>query len=129
MAYRSRYYSQAADLDSIVADADRRLDEQARQDRQAQQLAQLDAYLRDPYYKTLIDNDPMVRAIRAQQMPQGAAPAPQPARPATGATLPAVINGNAKFDPSHLKMRPATSQLDSVGNDYVFSPGATVRQR
>lgn len=125
MAYRSRYYSQA-DLDSIVADADRRLDEQAQQDRQAQQLAQLDAFMRDPYYKTLIDNDPMVRAIRAQQMPQGAAP--QPTR-TTGATLPAVIRGDAKFDPNHLKMRPATPQIDAVKDSYVHSPGATVRQR
>jgi hypothetical protein len=55
-------------------------------------------------------------------------PAPQP-RVASPATLPAVLNGNARFDPSHLKMKPAVPQLDAVKDSYVFSPGATIRQR
>lgn len=56
-------------------------------------------------------------------------PVAQPAGAARPATLPLVIDGNARFDPSHLKMRPATSQLDSVKDSYVHSPGATIRQR
>ena len=74
-----------------------------------------------------------VHAAAARHTQHTQAPQPrrvaQPARTSTRATLPAVINGNARFDPSHLKMKPATSQLDSVGGNYVFSPGATVRQR
>jgi hypothetical protein len=132
MAYQSRHFSQA-ELDSIVADADRELDNRAAQARQEQQLAQLQAYMNDPYYKSIIDNNETVKAIRALPTRQGAAPAPAPttqsARPATGATLPAVIDGDARFHPVHMRMKPAASSVDSVIDSYVFSPGATIRQR
>jgi len=84
----------------------------------------------------------MIDAIRS--MPNTTAPAPvatprvavaptapqrAAARPATPATLPPVIDGNARFDPSHMAMKPASPQLDSVKDSYVFSPGSTIRQR
>ena len=55
-------------------------------------------------------------------------PAPQP-RAASPATLPAVINGDARFHPNHLKMKSAASMVDPVKDSYVFSPGSTIRQR
>lgn len=62
------------------------------------------------------------------QAPQPRAVA-QPARTAQPATLPKIIDGNARFHESHMRMKPATPQIDAVKDSYVHSPGATIRQR
>jgi hypothetical protein len=57
-------------------------------------------------------------------------PAQRPAaQPAQAGKLPAVINGSARFHPSHLKLKPATSQVESIRDPLVMTPGATIRQR
>jgi hypothetical protein len=75
-------------------------------------------------------------AARHTQPQHMQAPQPRPvaqhtraAQPATSATLPSVIDGSARFHPNHLKMKSAASMVDPVKDSYVFSPGATIRQR
>jgi hypothetical protein len=110
---------------SVAADVDREIEEQS-------QLERVRQWAQDPR------NAAQVAHIRSEldrvapRQPQRQIPAqtPHPAqRPAQSGKLPAVIDMNQRFHSSHLKMKPATPQVESVGDPYVFSPGATVRQR
>jgi len=103
----------------VAADVDFEIEMQDRLDK-------VRAWAQDPA------NAPQVAHIRSeldrvapQRQPQQR-PTTQPAQPGK---LPAVINGNARFHPSHLKMKPATPQIDAVGDRYVFSPKSNVRMR
>jgi hypothetical protein len=129
----SRYFSQA-ELNRIAAEVDEELDRREYEARDAQEIAQIERAMADPVLRKQIENHPLVKSLRAMPAsprwggaaPQQSAQRPQPAQPGR---LPAVIDQNQRFFPSHLKMKPATPQVDSITDAYVFSPGATIRQR
>ena len=131
----SRYFSQA-ELNRIAAEVDDELDRRAYEAREAAQIAQLERAMNDPVLRKQIEDHPVVKSLRAMPAsprwggtaPQQSAQRPAAQRPQPG-TLPAVIDQNQRFHPSHMKLRHATPQIDAVGDPYVFSPGATVRQR
>ena len=116
MSYK---YHTPAEYDQIIRETEAQIEERSR-------LEQVRQWIEDPRNAAQLAHirAEFDRVVPQRQPQQG--PAAQPAQPGK---LPAVINGNARFHPNHLRMKPATSQLDSVGDNYVFSPGSTVRQR
>jgi hypothetical protein len=131
----SRYFSQA-ELNRIAAEVDEELDRRAYEAHEAAQIAQIERAMNDPVVRKQIENHPLVKSLKAMPAsprwggtaPQQSAQRPTAQRPQPG-KLPVVIDQNQRFHPSHLKLKPATSQVQSVGDPYVFSPGSTVRQR
>jgi hypothetical protein len=124
----SRYFSQA-ELNRIAAEVDEELDRRAYEAREAAQIAQIERAMNDPVLRKQIDNHPMVKALRQRPAsprwggtaPQQSAQRPTVQRPQPG-TLPTVIDQNQRFHASHLKMKPATSQVQSVVDPKVHSP-------
>ena len=115
MSYK---YHTAAEYDRIIRETEAEIEERSR-------LEQVRAWALNPanaaqlaHIRSELDR---VAPQRAQQRP--APPSAQPGK------LPAVIDQNQRFHPSHLKLKPATPQIDAVGDPYVFSPKSNVRMR
>jgi len=103
----------------VAADVDHEIEEQSRLDQVRQWALNPANAAQLAHIRSELD-----RVAPQRQLAQRTAAAPvQPGK------LPAVIDQNQRFHPSHLKMKHATPQIDAVGDPYVFSPGATVRQR
>jgi hypothetical protein len=103
----------------VAADVDREIEEQS-------QLERVRQWAADPRNATQVAH---IRSELDRVAPQRQPAQRSAAQPAQCGKLPAVIDMNQRFHASHLKMKPATPQIDAVGDPYVFSPGATVRQR
>jgi len=124
----SRYFSQA-ELNRIAAEVDDELDRKAYEARDAAQIAQIERAMNDPVLRKQIESHPLVKSLRAMPAsprwggtaPQQSAQRPTAQRPRPG-TLPTVIDQNQRFHASHMKLRHATSQIDSVGDPRVHSP-------
>jgi hypothetical protein len=124
----SRYFSQA-ELNRIAAEVDVELDRREYEAREAAQIAQIERAMNDPVLRKQIENLSLVKSLRAMPAsprwggtaPQQGVQRPAAQRPQPG-KLPAVIDQNQRFHASHLKMRPATPQIDSVDDPKVHSP-------
>ena len=129
MAYK---YHTPAEYHQLIVETEREIDRRAEQAAEAQRLAAFEAYVNDPRNANEINNNPVVKALRQTPASPGWGPSPQQ-RPASQQAqpgrLPTVISGDARFHPSHLKLKPATPQVDSIRDPLVMSPGATIRQR
>jgi hypothetical protein len=127
-------YHTPAEYHRLILETEAEIDRRSEQAREAQQLAALEAYVNDPKNALEVANHPLVKALRQSPAsprwggatPQQSAQRPQAAQPGK---LPAVIDGNQRFHPSHLKMKPATPQIEAVGDPYDFSPKSNVRMR
>jgi len=110
-------YHTPAEYDRIIRETEAEIEEQSRLDQVRQWAANPANAAQLAHIRSELDR------VAPQRQPVQQRPASQPGK------LPAVIDQNQRFHPSHLKMRPATPQIDAVDDPYVFSPGATVRQR
>jgi hypothetical protein len=126
-------YHTPAEYHKLILETEAEIDKRANEARFNEGLAKLKAYM--DAHPEEVANDPMVKALRSRPASpgwgstapaRGTAPTAQSAQPGK---LPAVIDGNTRFHPSHLKMRPATPQIAAVDDPYVFSPKSNVRMR
>lgn len=115
MSYK---YHTAAEYDRIIRETEAEIEEQSR-------LDQVRAWASEPRNAAQLSH---IRAELDRVAPQRAQQRPAAQRPEPG-KLPAIIDMNQRFHPSHMKMRPAVPQIDAVGDPYVFSPKSNVRMR
>jgi hypothetical protein len=76
MSYQSRYFTQA-ELDRIIADTDRDLEQRAHEER----LSSIINWIHDPRNKETIDRDPGVQKLRAMSKPVATSAPAAPAAP------------------------------------------------
>jgi hypothetical protein len=123
---KSRYYS-AEEIQRIVTETESELDRRQAQAESDARVARIQQWIADPRNAETINNDPMVKQLRAMpQRTQAGVPATPrlAAQPAQSGKLPAVIDGNARFHPNHLRLKPATPQIESVKDAYVRRPNS-----
>ena len=111
-------YHTAAEYDAMIRETEAQVEEQYR-------LDQIKHWMSRP------ENNAQLQHIRRELDRVDPRPTQQRvvAQPSQPGKLPVVIDNNQRFHPSHMRLKPSTPQVQSVGDPYVFSPGATIRQR
>ena len=113
----------------VCAEVDQAIDEQNARAESDQRLAAQIAFIQNPKNAAALAADPWVQAIRntdpALRTQQGVpSVTPRLGAAAQPGKLPPVIDNNSRFHPSHLKMKPATPQIESVKDSYVRRPNS-----
>lgn len=111
--YKSRYFSDP-ELARVLADTDLELDRRAEEER----FTQIQAWITDPKNAAIINNDPMVKQLRAMSH-TGATPAPSRAA-APAAPVQRIGFSNEAKDPHVTSPSAKSKPAESVR----YAPGA-----
>jgi hypothetical protein len=110
----SKYFTDS-EIRRLVAETEAELDAREAQRAEQQRMQQITAWINDPRNKATIDNDPMVKKLRAMGSPAPASPrtAPQPVQH-TVAPAPTPYKSRQQLEKERPWLAPRKPELESI---------------
>jgi hypothetical protein len=114
----AQYFS-PQEINRIVAETEAEIDAREAQRAEQQRMQQITAWINDPKNKAAIDNDPMVKKLRAMGSPAPLSPrtAPQPVQH-TVAPAPMPYKSRQQLEKERPWLAPRKPELESVIDPY-----------